>query len=74
MASEQVLFPMVGLLISVDVKAGDRVEENQPLATYESMKMKMKLGAPCAGVVKEILVSAGQEIEADQPFGTIDQA
>ena len=73
MALEKVLFPMVGLLMSVDVKAGDKVEENQPLATFESMKMKMKLSAPCAGVVKEILVSAGQMVEAEQAFGTIEK-
>jgi propionyl-CoA carboxylase alpha chain len=71
-ALEKVLFPMVGLLITVDVKVGEKVDEGQPLAVFESMKMKMKLPAPCTGEIKEILVSAGQMVEAEQVFGTIE--
>jgi biotin carboxyl carrier protein len=74
MALEKVLFPMMGKLISVDVKVGDKVDENQPLATFEAMKMQMKLPSPCAGVVKEIAVSTGQNVEADQVFGSIEKA
>ena len=71
MAEEKVTFPMVGKVIEVHVAAGDTVEEDQPLATFESMKIEMPLAAPCGGTVKEVKVKAGDVIEADQEFGTI---
>ncbi|MBI5528323.1 MAG: acetyl-CoA carboxylase biotin carboxyl carrier protein subunit [Deltaproteobacteria bacterium] len=73
MALEKVLFPMMGKIVSVDVKVGDKVAQDQPLATFEAMKMQMKLPSPCAGVVAEIAISAGQSVEADQVFGTVEK-
>ena len=52
MAEEKVTFPMVGKVIEVHVAAGDAVEEDQPLATFESMKIEMPLAAPCGGTVR----------------------
>jgi biotin carboxyl carrier protein len=34
-----VTVPMVGKIVSVSVKAGDRVEENDQVAVLEAMKM-----------------------------------
>jgi len=58
--------------VSVSVKAGDRVEENDQVAVLEAMKMEMPLVAPVGGVVKEVLVSAGQEVEAEATIAIID--
>jgi len=57
--------PMVGKIVSVSVKVGDKVKEDDQVAVMEAMKMEMPLVAPVSGVVKEICVSAGQEVEAD---------
>jgi biotin carboxyl carrier protein len=64
--------PMVGKIVSVSVKAGDRVEENDQVAVLEAMKMEMPLVAPVGGVVKEVLVKAGQEVEAEALIAIID--
>ncbi|MHB8918818.1 MAG: biotin/lipoyl-containing protein [Desulfocucumaceae bacterium] len=57
--------PMVGKLVSVDVKVGDTVKKNDAVATIEAMKMFVKIYTPGDGVVKEIKVSAGDVINPD---------
>ncbi len=64
--------PMVGKIVSISVKVGDRVEENDEIAVLEAMKMEMPVVAPSSGVVKEICVSAGQEVEAETPVAIVD--
>ncbi|MBA4418756.1 MAG: acetyl-CoA carboxylase biotin carboxyl carrier protein subunit [Syntrophus sp. (in: bacteria)] len=71
MATE-VTVPMVGKIINVLVKVGDKVDEDDQIATLEAMKMEMPIVAPSAGVVKEIFVSAGQEVEADTVLATLE--
>ena len=63
-----VTVPMVGKIVSVSVKVGDKVEENDQVAVLEAMKMEMPVVAPVSGVVKEIFVKAGQEVEAEAPI------
>jgi acetyl-CoA carboxylase biotin carboxyl carrier protein len=67
-----VTVPMVGKIVSVSVKVGDRVEENDQVAVLEAMKMEMPLVAPASGVVKEVLVSAGQEVDAEATIAIIE--
>ena len=71
MATE-VTVPMVGKIINVLVKVGDKVAEDDAVATLEAMKMEMPIVAPSAGTVKEIFVAAGQEVEADTVIVTLD--
>jgi len=60
-----VLSPMVGKLVSVDVKVGDQVKANDAVATIEAMKMMVKIYAPSDGAVKEINVNPGDVINND---------
>jgi len=70
--STPVIVPMVGKIVSVTVKVGDRVEENDHVAVLEAMKMEMPIVAPVSGAVKEIKVAAGQEVEAEAVIATIE--
>lgn len=67
-----VTVPMVGKIISVTVKVGDRVEENDQVAVLEAMKMEMPLVAPVSGIIKEVCVSPGQEVEAEATIAIIE--
>ena len=67
-----VTVPMVGKVVSVTVKVGDRVEENDQVAVLEAMKMEMPIVAPISGVVKEVCVSGGQEVEAEAAIAMIE--
>ena len=67
-----VTVPMVGKIVSISVKPGERVEENDQVATMEAMKMEMPIVAPCSGIVKEVLVKEGQEVDTDTVICVIE--
>ena len=67
-----VTVPMVGKIVSVSVKIGDRIEENDQVAILEAMKLEMPIVSPVSGVVKEICVSAGQEVDAEATIAVIE--
>jgi biotin carboxyl carrier protein len=71
MATE-VTVPMVGKIVNVLVKVGDKVSEDDQIVTLEAMKMEMPIVAPVSGTIKEILVSPGQEVEADALLAIIE--
>lgn len=54
-----------GLVLSIKVKVGDRVEEGDELVVIESMKMMRNYLATHCGVVKEICVRENQIVNAD---------
>lgn len=60
-----VVAPMVGKVISIDVKAGDKVKQNDVVATIEAMKMYVKIFAPADGEVKEINVGPDDVVNPD---------
>lgn len=51
--------PLQGKLSSILVKAGDEVDEDQPLFTIEAMKMESTITASRKGVVKAVLLTQG---------------
>lgn len=57
-----VTVPMVGKIVAVNVKAGDKVKENDQVATLEAMKMEMPVVAPLSGAVQEVKVKPGDEV------------
>jgi acetyl-CoA carboxylase biotin carboxyl carrier protein len=71
MATE-VTVPMVGKIVNVIVNVGDKVAEDDQIATLEAMKMEMPIVAPVGGVIKQIMVSAGQDVEADTVLAIIE--
>jgi biotin carboxyl carrier protein len=67
-----VMVPMVGKIIAVDVKVGDKVEENSQMALLEAMKMEIPVVAPASGTIKELNVSVGQTVQADTVLAVIE--
>jgi pyruvate/oxaloacetate carboxyltransferase len=64
-AEGSVLCDMAGLVISLEVKAGDRVEKGDRVAMIEAMKMRRPVHSSRSGTVQAILVNEGEMIEAD---------
>ena len=55
-----------GNIIKILVKEGDVVEENQPIAVIEAMKMETNILATAAGTVEKIHISEGQQVKAGE--------
>jgi pyruvate carboxylase subunit B len=55
--------PMPGLIVRVEVAAGDAVRAGQPVVVMEAMKMENELKAEGGGVVSRILVEPGRAVE-----------
>jgi len=67
-----VIVPMVGKIVSVSVKVGDKIKEDDQVAVLEAMKMEMPVVAPVTGTVKEVHVTPGQEVEAEAVIAMIE--
>ena len=58
--------PMPGLVVRIDVEAGQTVPAGLAAVVLEAMKMQNELRTASAGVVKAVLVQPGQAVEKGQ--------
>ena len=66
--SNFLLSPMPGLLVSVAVKEGDKIEAGQELAIVEAMKMENVMKAESDAIVAKIHATPGTTLGVDQPI------
>ena len=66
--SNFLLSPMPGLLVSVAVAEGDKIEAGQELAIVEAMKMENVMKAESDAVVAKIHATPGTTLGVDQPI------
>jgi len=64
----EVLSPLAGKLVSIDVTAGQEVEEGRQVATVEAMKMNTYVFAPRSGKVTAVIALAGTAVEEGSPL------
>ena len=62
-ADREVLAPMPGLVLKVEVEVGQPVKAGQGVVVVEAMKMENELKAPADGIVARIEVAPGQTVE-----------
>jgi pyruvate carboxylase subunit B len=60
--------PMPGLVLRVEVEAGQEVAAGGGLVVLEAMKMENEIRSPGPGKVKAILVEPGQAVEKGAPL------
>ncbi|MDC0900466.1 acetyl/propionyl/methylcrotonyl-CoA carboxylase subunit alpha, partial [Paracoccaceae bacterium] len=60
--SKMLLCPMPGLIVKIDVEAGQEVQEGQPLCTVEAMKMENILRAERTGTIAKINSNVGDSL------------
>jgi acetyl-CoA carboxylase biotin carboxyl carrier protein len=64
--------PMVGKILKIEKKLGDRVDEDDVVLVMEAMKMEIPVVAPVAGTITDVKVAPGQAVEADQVLAEIE--
>jgi biotin carboxyl carrier protein len=72
LARETVEVPITGKIISVNVKVGDHVKEDDVLCVLESMKMENPIVATVGGAVVEVGVKADQVVKAGDTVAVIE--
>ena len=70
--SEQIVSPMPGNILNVNVKVGDAVKKGQVLLILEAMKMENEIMAPKDGTVTSVNVQKGSTVESGALLVTLD--
>jgi biotin carboxyl carrier protein len=72
LAREVVNVPMTGKIISVEVRVGDMVKEDDVICVLESMKMENPIVAPVSGKIVELGVAPNQTVETGKVIAVIE--
>jgi methylmalonyl-CoA carboxyltransferase small subunit len=70
--STEILAPMPGTIIEVQVSLGDPVVEGQELLVLEAMKMENPIVATVDGTIKEINVKVDDKVATKQVMLVIE--
>ncbi len=73
MSQEIIEAPIPGKIVSVNVNAGDKVEEDQELCTLQSMKMQNPILSPVDGKVIEVKIAPEQTVETGDVLIVIEE-
>ncbi|HEY3181132.1 MAG TPA: acetyl/propionyl/methylcrotonyl-CoA carboxylase subunit alpha [Casimicrobiaceae bacterium] len=73
-AGGHLMAPMSGTIVSVLVKAGDRVEKGKALIVLEAMKMEHTIAAPIAGVVTAVNYGVGDRVPEGADLVDLDES
>lgn len=65
---EQIVSPLPGTIVRIDVSAGSTVAAGDVLAVIEAMKMETEIRAEKAGTVIDVLVNPKDVVTAEQPI------
>lgn len=60
---DEVLAPMPGIMLEVNVVAGDEVKQGDYLCVLEAMKMENALTAPRDGIIKSVNIAKGETVD-----------
>jgi biotin carboxyl carrier protein len=70
--STEILAPMPGTIIEIQVAPGDEVVEGQELLVLEAMKMENPIVSTVDGKIKEINVNVDDKVATKQVMLTIE--
>lgn len=70
--SEEILAPLSGKIIAINIEVGQSVEEDEEIFIIEAMKMETPVFAPCDGAIKAIKVKVGDSVEEDAVLALIE--
>jgi acetyl-CoA/propionyl-CoA carboxylase biotin carboxyl carrier protein len=63
--------PMQGTIVKVTAKAGDAVDEGDPICVLEAMKMENEVRSPGAGELVDLRVQAGDTVAAGEVIAVV---
>ena len=70
-SGNDVIAPMHGVVVEVQVEEGDEVSDGQVVAVIEAMKMMNEIRVHRAGTIAKVHAAAGAQLEANAPILTL---
>lgn len=67
----KIIAPMPGTILSVNVSAGQSVNEGDVMFILEAMKMENEIVAPCAGTVSQVIATKGSSVATDEVLAVL---
>lgn len=64
--SKEIIAPMPGTIVKLEVKKGQVVAEGETLLFLEAMKMENPIVTPVTGRVADILIAVGDQVATQQ--------
>ncbi len=68
---EEILCPMPGTILSINVKAGEKISEGDVIVVFEAMKLENEIKAPRDCTVLSVDVSKDDTVETGTLIATI---
>lgn len=68
----QIVSPLFGKIIDINVKEKERVKKGDILLTIESMKTENQIISPAEGIVKSVLVQKGVQVQENNELITLN--
>jgi biotin carboxyl carrier protein len=68
----ELVAPMPGVVLAVEVALGEAVAAGQAVVTLEAMKMEHGVVAPIAGRLAELRIAAGDQVTRGQVLGVVE--
>lgn len=69
---QTVVSPMPGKIVKLLVAVNDSVQDGQPLALIEAMKMENEIRSPKAGRVSAIMICEGQAVDSGSKIMSVE--
>jgi len=69
--SNEIMAPLNGRVVQINVNESDQVEEGDPLLVIESMKMENKILAPRKAGIEQVQTAVGAQVKANQLLITL---
>lgn len=73
MAEFEVRSEIAGIVRTIEVKAGDMIEQDGTLLVLEAMKMEIPVFVPQGGKVRVLLVAEGALVEEGQKLAVLER-
>ena len=71
--AQEITAPLDGKVVQLQIRAGDKVEDDEEILVIEAMKMETPVFAPCDGTVREVSVKEGDEVTENAVLAVIDE-
>ena len=71
--TQEIVAPLDGKVFQLNIRAGDKVEEDEEVLVIEAMKMETPIFTPCDGTVKEVRIKEGDEVAENDVLAIIDE-